>query len=157
MPSKSSRPARRSVVTTLRGEPPRNRLLAAMPPDVWHRIHRKLTRIPLRPKQILHRSGDVLRHVYFPNGGVISITTVLSDGATVEAATVGDEGMIGIEAFLNDNACACGEILVQVPDTSAERMGIDAFRLEAERRGPFRDFIGRYAESVVAQMMQSTA
>ena len=157
MPHKSSPPAATIVETRLRTPTPRNRLLAALPPDVWDRVCGQLTRIPIRPKQILHRSGDALHHVYFPNGGVMSITTVLSDGTTVEAATVGDEGMIGIEAFLNDHACACGEILVQVPDTSVERMSVDAFRREAERRGTFRDLIGRYAESVIAQMMQSTA
>ena len=34
----------------------------------------------------------------FPNGGVCSIATVLADRTTVEAATVGDQGMLGRQA-----------------------------------------------------------
>jgi hypothetical protein len=36
-----------------------------------------------------------LRFVYFLNGGVASITTIFTDGTTVEAAKIGDEGMLG--------------------------------------------------------------
>jgi hypothetical protein len=46
--------------------------------------------------------------VYFKNGGVFSVTTVLPDGTSVEAAAIGDEGMLGIEAFLSDDAVAPG-------------------------------------------------
>jgi hypothetical protein len=35
--------------------------------------------------------------VYFLNGGVASMTTVMQDGSMVEIATVGDEGMVGIK------------------------------------------------------------
>ena len=59
-----------------------------------------LTVIPIPTKKVLQKQGEPIRYVYFPNGGVCSITTVLTDGTTVEAATVGDEGMLGVEAFL---------------------------------------------------------
>ena len=63
----------------------------------------------------------------------MSITTVLSDGTTVEAATVGDEGMLGIEAFLSDDAVAPGEAFMQVPDTNAEMLSVEAFRREVAK------------------------
>jgi hypothetical protein len=50
-------------------------------------------------KQVLHQPGEPLRAVYFLNGGVASISTVLSDGTTVDAAAVGNEGMLGIECY----------------------------------------------------------
>ena len=40
----------------------------------------KTVRIHL--KQVLHKNGEPLTAVYFPNGGVVSITTVLSDGTS---------------------------------------------------------------------------
>jgi CRP-like cAMP-binding protein len=95
--------------------------------------------------------------VYFPNGGVVSITTVLPDGTTVEAATVGDEGMLGIEAFLREDAIAPGETLMQVPDTNGERLSVEAFRREVARHGALHDIMGRYTQVVLAQMMQTTA
>jgi CRP-like cAMP-binding protein len=116
-----------------------------------------LKTVPIRVKQVLQKTGDPVRFVYFLNGGVASITTTLSDGTAVEAATVGDEGMLGVEAFLTVDAIAPGETLIQVPDTDAEVMSVQDFRREIEKQGAFRDLIGRYTQVVIAQMMQTTA
>lgn len=111
----------------------------------------------MRVRQVLYKLGEPLRHVYFPNGGVFSITTSLRDGTTVEAATVGDEGMLGIEAFLTDGAVSPGETLLQVPDTNTEVMSVEHFRRAIAEQGALSDLIGRYTQVVIAQMMQSTA
>jgi CRP-like cAMP-binding protein len=136
---------------------PGNRLLAALPIDVFDRIRPDLITIPTATRQVFQRQGTPIEHVYFLNGGVGSITTVLEDGTMVEAATVGDEGFLGIEAFFNASALAPGESLMQVPDTDAEQMTVVAFLRELERRGPFHDLIGQYVQVVTAQLMQSTA
>jgi CRP-like cAMP-binding protein len=136
---------------------PKNRLLAALPPADFNRLRPLLTTVPIRVKQVLHKSGEPFRRVYFLNGGVASITTLLSDGTTVEAATVGDEGMLGVEAFLDAEAVAVGETLIQVPDTSAEAMRVEDFRRSVTESKAFRELIGRYTQVVIAQMMQSTA
>jgi CRP-like cAMP-binding protein len=136
---------------------PKNRLLAALPAGDFDRLRPLLITVPVHVKQVLQENGEPLDAVYFLNGGVASITTVLSDGTMVEAATVGDEGMLGVEAFLSADARAPGETLIQVPDTSAEMMAVDDFRREVARPGTFRDLVGRYTQVVIAQMMQSTA
>jgi CRP-like cAMP-binding protein len=132
-------------------------LLAALPAADFRRLQPYLTTVPVRIKQVLHKNGEAIAAVYFPNGGVASITTVLSDGTAVEAATVGDEGMLGLEAFFGDHAIAPGETLMQVPDTNAERMGVEDFRREVANPGAFRTVMGHYAQVTIAQMMQSTA
>ena len=71
--------------------------------------------------------------MYFPNGGVVSITTLMNDGRLVEVATVGDEGMVGIEAYLGADAVALGDTMLQVPDTSAEMMTVTSFRQAISR------------------------
>jgi len=43
--------------------------------------------------------NEPVRQVFFLNGGVASMTTVMKDGSMVEIATVGDEGLVGINAF----------------------------------------------------------
>jgi CRP-like cAMP-binding protein len=136
---------------------PKNRLLAALPDEDFRRILPDLTTVPIRTKLVLQKQGEPFRHVYFPNGGVCSITTVLADGTTVEAATVGDEGMLGVEAFLTDNAMAPGETVVQVPDTDAMMMSVGDFRREIAKHGALHDLLGRYTQVVIAQMMQTTA
>ena len=151
----------RKRVSSVRPPPtdgrPKNRLLAALPTEDFQRLLPDLKTIVIRPRQVLQKQGERVRHVYFPNGGVVSITTVLSDGTTVEAATVGDEGMLGVEAFLSDDAVAPGETLMQVPDTNAEMLDVDAFRREIAVHGALHDLMGRYTQIVISQMMQSTA
>jgi CRP-like cAMP-binding protein len=136
---------------------PKNQLLAALPADDFRRLLPHLTIVPTHVRQVLHKHGEPLRSVYFLNGGVASITTVLSDGTTVEAATIGDEGMLGIEAFLSDDAVAPGETLIQVPDTDAAVVSVEDFRDAVAAPGAFRDLIGRYTQVMIAQMMQTTA
>jgi len=157
MTKKRVPPLRPSVRPPPADHRPKNRLLAALPADDFLRLQPHLKTVPIRLKQVLHKNGEALRTVYFLNGGVASITTILSDGTTVEAATVGDEGMLGIEVFLDGSAIAAGETLIQVPDTSAEAMGVDEFRDAVGRPGAFRDLVGRYTHVVIAQLMQSTA
>ena len=125
---------------------PKNQLLAALPAKDFRRLALHLTTVPIHTKQVLHRRGEPLRHVYFPNGGVVSITTVLSDGTVMEAATVGDEGMVGIDAFLSAHAVAPGTAMMQVPDTNAERLSVKDFRREFARGGALRELMGRYTQ-----------
>ena len=136
---------------------PKNRLLRALPEADFQRILPDLETIPVPAKYIFHKHGKPMNHVYFPNGGVASVTAVLSDGTMVETATVGVEGMVGIEAFFVKAPTAPGETMMQVPDTNAERLSIAAFRRELARQGALAELMGRYAQASIAQMMQSTA
>src|SRR3954462_7173504 len=136
---------------------PRNRLLAALPADDFNRLRPHLTTVPIRVKQVFHRQNEPIRHVYFPNGGVCSVMAVLSNGSLVEAATVGDEGMLGIEAFFTDDAIAPAETLVQVPDTSVEQLSVEDFRRELAERGALHDVIARYAQVKIAEIIQTAA
>lgn len=136
---------------------PKNKLLRALPEADFQRLLPELKTISTAAKYVFQKHGEEVEYVYFPNGGVASITAVLSDGTMVETATVGDEGMLGIEAFFGKNPIAPGHTMMQVPDTNAERLSVVAFRRELARQGPLAELIGRYAQIVVAQMMQSTA
>jgi CRP-like cAMP-binding protein len=138
---------------------PRNRLLAALPAEDFRRILPDLKTIPLTAKQVLQKRGEPIRHVFFPNGGMCSVTSMMKDGAAVEVATVGDEGMLGISAFFGGRAMP-GESMVQVLDgavTTAERMTLEAFQRELDRHGALHDAIRRYSQGMIALMMQSTA
>ena len=68
---------------------PKNKLLASLPQEDFDRVQPHLKTMSTKVKQILHRRNEPVREVFFPNGGVASITTVMKDGAMVEIATVG--------------------------------------------------------------------
>jgi len=90
-----------------------NRLLAALPSDEYQRILPHLVTRQLRLRQVLHKHGERLTEVFFPGRGICSITNSMEDGGTVEVATVGNEGFVGIGAALGDSI-ASGEAFVQV-------------------------------------------
>jgi CRP-like cAMP-binding protein len=135
---------------------PKNKLLARLPDSDFARIREHLRTVPITVKQTLHPRDERIRDVYFLNGGVASMTMSMKDGAMVEIATIGDEGAVGITAFVGGEVMV-GETMIQVPDTSAEIMPIEQFRREMARDGPFANGIQRYAQALLRLMMQSTA
>jgi CRP-like cAMP-binding protein len=136
---------------------PLNRLLASLPEDTFGRLVPDLTTVPLTRNKVFYSYGDRVDHVYFPNGGVVSVITSTADGRPVEAATIGDEGMLGIEAFLSADARAQNDVIMQVADTNIEVLSAAAFRREVTRGTALQELIGRNARALLAQMRQSAA
>jgi CRP-like cAMP-binding protein len=134
---------------------PKNRLLAGLPHADFERLRPHLKTIPVGVNHIFHRLNEPILEVIFPNGGVASITTVMTDGRMVEVATVGDEGFVGISALFGGTPRG-GEAMMQVPDTDAETLPVGIFRDELDRRGAFNDCVQRYGQGVLTLMMQST-
>jgi hypothetical protein len=138
------------------GTPLHNRLLAALPAADYARIQKHLhmtTAVIGRP---LQAHGTPVTEVYFPNGGVFSVTNQMRDGALVEVATVGIEGMLGIGVFLGDRAGA-GRTFQQVPNGPLASMTVRRFLQESAAPGPFRDVLALYAQANLLQIMQGTA
>jgi len=154
---RSVRPIATGTVSS-RPPPSSNKLLAALPPADYLRILPSLRNIPIKFKQVLQKQGEKVTNVYFPASCVCSIVNVMKDGRMVEVATVGNEGMIGITAFLGGELPP-GETFVQVPvpDGESQVMSVAAFRQEIDRHGPFQDLMNRYAQALTAMIMQSTA
>jgi len=133
-----------------------NRLLASLPGRDYARVLRRLQMLTVAVGEILERPEQAVSAVYFPNGGVFSVTTQMRDAAMVEVATVGLEGMLGVGVFLGDRFGA-GRMFQQVSDGLLPAMPVDAFVRESARAGAFRDVLMRYAQASLLQTMQSTA
>jgi CRP-like cAMP-binding protein len=133
-----------------------NLLLAALPKADRERIVSTLDIVPLKLKDLLHKAGEPIQHVYFPGGGFCSMVTVLEDGGMVEVATVGREGMLGVTALL-DGGSPTAASLVQGETDICYRMTADAYRREMDRRGAFYELLSHYAQALVGFIMQSTA
>jgi len=132
-------------------------LLAALPHDVFDRIAPLLELIPLRLKEVLHKPGEPVRHVYFPGGGFCSMLTLLNDGNMVEVATIGREGMVGASAVVNGGAPDPSTTIVQAESEVCYRMSTVAFGAEMDRHGAFGVLLGRYMQALLGFVMQSTA
>ena len=151
--------AKRRLVSSANRPPPTgnpNRLLAALPAADYARIIPSLVVVPLKLKAILHKPGELIRDVYFPGGGFCSMLTVLEDGAMVEIATVGREGLVGVSAVL-DGAPVTSAAMVQGETDTCYRMAVDAFRREIDRRDTFYELTAHYAQALFGFVAQSTA
>jgi CRP-like cAMP-binding protein len=136
--------------------PPANKLLAALPADVYARLAPTLGTTSLALKRFLHKPGEPIDQLYFPGGGFVSVVTVLKDGSMVEVATIGREGMLGMSAALNRDPSPSAS-MVQAETDICYTMSAQAFRQEMDRRGAFYDLLTRYGQALVGFIMQSTA
>jgi CRP-like cAMP-binding protein len=140
---------------SLAARPSPNRLLASLPGVDYRRLLPVLEPVSL-PFHILLKPGEPLEKIYFPGNGVFSITQIMRNGRTLEVATVGSEGFIGINALFGGERWLAGA-LVRVPDQMARAMSVSAFEREMNRRGPFSNVVNRYAQGFLAFLMQSVA
>lgn len=137
------------------GTPLQNRLLAALPAADYARILKHLQMHTVVTGRTLQEHGTPVTDVYFPNGGVYSVTNQMRDGALVEVATVGREGLLGIGVFLGDRSGA-GRTFQQVPNGSLPSLAVARFVKESAA-GPFHDVVALYAQANLLQIMQCTA
>lgn len=145
--------------TRNRPPPPesQNLLLAALPLEDYARLAPALEVVPLKLKDILHKPGEPLQHVYFPGGGgFLSVFTVLQDGGMIEVATIGREGMVGVSAVLDGGRVPyCS--MVQAEMDTCHRMTVGALRRETDRHGALFNLLAHYSQALTGFVMQSTA
>ncbi len=133
-----------------------NRLLRALGSADRAQLRPHLQAVTLRRGMVLVEAGEDVTRCYFPcDGTIASLVVALPDGSMTETATVGREGAIGGIVSLGQKP-AFARAVVQV---GGRAFWIDSERLEAckEASASFRDLISRYADCLLAQVLQSVA
>jgi CRP-like cAMP-binding protein len=131
----------------------KNRLLLGLSAAEIDFLKPHLEAVNIPVGEIVLESGDKIRHVYFPNKGMISLLSVTESGQMVEVGFTGFEGMIGLPILLGRNEMPY-QALAQVP--------VDGFRVEAKtilklfgQCGTFHDIVLRYIYVVFKQISQT--
>jgi len=114
-----------------------------------------LERVSFSPDQVLIDAEDALDRVYFPETGVISLSTVFADGAVVDMATIGREGCTGVQALLGAKVSSA-RLLTQIPGT-AMRMSRRAFSWALDTIPEFKAAMYDYAQAFLDQALVSGA
>jgi CRP-like cAMP-binding protein len=91
--------------------------------------------------------------VYFPRDAVIVLLAVMDDGTTIESATTGNEGMVGVEVCLGDEL-ALAVVVVQIPG-EALRMPAGAFRQAIQSDPQLRTSMLRYTLALMNQVART--
>lgn len=132
-----------------------NRLLAALPRVALERILPSLVLRPFEMRQVVQPRRQPLTEVIFPVSGVASMISMGDSGDSVEVATIGCEGIVGLSLFLGGTSAAV-EVFIQVP---AEGLCLPAAAFEAhvEREPALRRILLLYTQALLTQVAQSSA
>ena len=132
-----------------------NQLLNAFEPDVRHRIHPHLEVVSPKLGEIVCEAGGTLQHVYFPEGAVLSLLTVLENGDAIETSNIGREGAFGLFAAMYSRQ-SFNRCIVQL-EGPIVRCEIEILHAEFKRSGHLRDLFVSYSETLLSQVQQSVA
>jgi CRP-like cAMP-binding protein len=130
-----------------------NRFLSALPSSQLAGIASQLDPVRLESKQVLAVPEETIRDIYFPVDTVVSLLVPMQEGKAVEGATVGNEGLVGLQAFLGGGA-ATEEIVVQIPG-QAGRMHAADFRAALAHSFPLQTLLKQYTLALMNQLART--
>jgi CRP-like cAMP-binding protein len=130
-----------------------NRLLQALPPKEFQSALPHMKLVELKFGTDIYSLNAKIKHVYFPNSGVISLLAAVEDSSTLEVGMVGLEGMAGLPLFLGVRESRV-KAVVQGTGT-AMRMTAADFEKEFGNGGSMSRMLRRFAHSMIMQVSQS--
>jgi CRP-like cAMP-binding protein len=132
-----------------------NLLLASFSPSDLAAIRPHLKLVELEQQHLLFEAGDVVEHVYFPTGAIISLVLGLSTGEMVESAMVGKDGVVGASAALDDKISTTRAIVQLGGSTLVCDSG--ALKGAAMQSASLLSRLIRHEQTLMAQVQQSAA
>ncbi|HYK05921.1 MAG TPA: Crp/Fnr family transcriptional regulator [Thermoanaerobaculia bacterium] len=132
-----------------------NRLLAALPAEDLQALRPQMEEITLELHTPLIVPNEPIEYVIFPITALASLVTVLEDGSTVEAGSVGHEGMVGIPILLNATSTPM-ETVTQVGGT-AIRIPSEAVKRQFDGSPAMHALLHKYIHALFIIASQSTA
>lgn len=133
--------------------PVANRLIAALPRADRRRLLANCEHVELTHAEVLSEPGERIRQVYFPTDCFVSLVMPLDGAATLEVASVGNEGMLGISLMLGVDVSPL-HALVQ-GGGPALRMNAAPFRRELAHSATLYRGLKRYAYVLMAQVART--
>ena len=134
---------------------PTNHLLQALPAAEFEALRPRLAFVELVRETVLVEAGRPLTRVYLPHSGAISMMIRLSEGQTVEVATIGRDSIFDVSAVL-DGGISLASAIVVLPG-SASVLEVTEFRAIAGRSVAFRAALVRHEQALVALAQQAAA
>jgi CRP-like cAMP-binding protein len=132
-----------------------NLILASLPPDEQERLRPRLQPVELDHGQVLYDAGMSIEHVYFLDQGMISVVSIMRDGAMIEVGTIGNEGVAGSSVILGVGSLPYRHV-TQVGG-KARRMGTNALLEELRPDRTLTRLLSRYQAAFNTQVMQGMA
>jgi len=106
-------------------------------------------------RSTLFEAGAKLKYLYFPTSGIVSFVHTMSDGASVEVAIAGNEGMLGVCSLFGLNTSTQRAVVRHAGH--GYRIKAEILQREFDRNGHFHWLVLRYGTSLIAEITQAAA
>jgi CRP-like cAMP-binding protein len=101
-------------------------------------------------------AGARTEYLYFPISCIVSVLSLMEDGACPEVAVIGNDGVVGIAMLLGGAGAANTRGVVQSAG-HGYRIPVSVLKLAMEEEAPLRDLLMRFVLALATQMGQSAA
>lgn len=135
--------------------PTSNKLLADLTPAGRSRLMQLLKPAVLTVGDVLFETHTNLRYVYFPLDCLVSLFAPIEGHAPLEAAVVGNEGIVGVPLALGLRKSLVRAVVQGSGNALCMRAHV--FRDELRREPGLRREIDRYIHGLMAQLTQTAA
>jgi CRP-like cAMP-binding protein len=130
-----------------------NRLLAALPQEIYERLLPYLEPVSLPLGTALYESGGAQGYVYFPTSSIVSLLYVLENGSSAEIAVTGCEGLVGIALFMGGETTPSRAVVQSAGH--GYRLKAAVLKKEFENGGALQLLLLRYTQALITQMTQT--
>ncbi|MFZ0178570.1 MAG: Crp/Fnr family transcriptional regulator [Candidatus Dormiibacterota bacterium] len=113
-----------------------------------------VSHVRLEPNTVLFEAGQRIDVVDFPRTCVVSLITPFDDGSSVEVASVGNEGIVGVPVVLGGSLAV--EAICSLGGWT-DRIEAIAFIREVERDVDVHEVVNDHLRSVFNQLSQAVA
>ena len=131
-----------------------NGLLAALEPQAFARIAKKLHPVSLKVHDVLYKAGEHIREVYFPDDTVIVLMAIDDRGRTIETGTVGFEGASWISASVSAPSMPC-ETVVAI-EGHAHKLRVEDLDAELRVNPHLQQVLTQYSHALLVASMRTT-
>jgi CRP-like cAMP-binding protein len=132
-----------------------NQLFGALESATRRRIEPHLQPVTLKLGAVVCEAGGALEHAYFPQGGVLSLLTVLENGSSIETANIGYEGAFGLFEAMYSRV-SFSRCIVQMEGRMV-RCPIEVLHGEFRKSEQVRALFVNYSETLLSQLQQTAA
>ncbi|MGA1622932.1 MAG: Crp/Fnr family transcriptional regulator [Synechocystis sp.] len=134
---------------------PKNQLLGLLTEASYAPLAACLTKVSLESGQVLYEPNEVMDFAYFPSSAMISIVSIMEDGATTEIGLIGNEGMVGLPIILGGKQ-TISQAIVQVSGDCWKLNGATLLR-EFRQNEELQNLLLIYTQARLTQVSQSAA
>lgn len=134
---------------------PENQLLSTLFTSSYNRLSPYIEEIQLTSGQKVHKSGEIVTEIYFPQTAIFSLVRQLSDGSSSQISLIGNEGLVGLPAILSDSSTTTDSV-VQIPGT-ALKMPLEIINQEFLRGEELHSLLLLYTKTYIAHISHIAA